>query len=86
MPRLPKCHFHNKRPSGAPSDMALGIRCTVLYIQNVVKFHAARVEVILFTAIRKIWPSCPNFHETGLLVDLLHRIALKSDTWAAVIL
>jgi len=55
VPHLTKCLFHNKRPSGAPSDVALEIRCTVLYVENDVRFHGARVKVILFTYIRKVW-------------------------------
>ena len=44
MPHLAKCHFHNNRPSDAPSDVALEIRFTILYVQNVVRFHGAHVK------------------------------------------
>jgi len=65
--------------NGVFRDIKHGICYGVLYLQNIIMFHGARVAVISFMLSGKV-PICQTTHQrsTALFADLLCPISLKS--------
>jgi hypothetical protein len=65
-----RSHLHGSRVRvGKKKKISYGIRCDVLhrlfqgilYFQNILVLHNTRLNVILFTPVRRLWPSIHRF-------------------------
>jgi hypothetical protein len=85
--RLMNSHVNaiwNSSTNGALRDATNSIYESVLYFQNVTRFHGIRVDETSLTSIQEQGLTCVDFqeaqtHSTALCSGLLLRIALKAD-------
>jgi hypothetical protein len=76
---IPATRINNatRFPSGALRNMAHTFSQDVLYVQSIKPFYGTRIKVILFTPIRKVWPSLRQFLQNS---EILKSIMFRSVT------
>ena len=72
-------HDVNNTASGVPRDVAQQLYQSILYDEIIVRFHGTRLNVILFTPVKKVRPSLRRFSRKSEWLDSVMCMSLMPD-------